>query len=96
MKGCSLGGESFKVHLDGYNLMPFFKGEVKDSPRQEFLYWSDDGDLFAIRVKQCHTAGTNRRDGSGGLMRPTSRPSGSWMIANREPQKASCGACRLA
>jgi arylsulfatase len=30
--------------------MPFFKGEVKDSPRKEFLYWSDDGDLFAIRV----------------------------------------------
>jgi arylsulfatase len=39
------------VHLDGYNLMPFFKGEVKDSPRQEFLYWSDDGDLFAIRIR---------------------------------------------
>jgi arylsulfatase len=51
MKGCSLGGKSFKVHLDGYNLMPFFKGEVKESPRQEFLYWSDDGDLLAIRVK---------------------------------------------
>src|SRR5262249_4146952 len=51
MKGCSLGGKSFKVHLDGYDLMPFFKGEVKESPRQEFLYWSDDGDLLAIRVK---------------------------------------------
>jgi arylsulfatase A-like enzyme len=32
--------------------MPLFKGDVKDSPRQEFLYWSDDGDLLAIRVKQ--------------------------------------------
>jgi arylsulfatase len=51
MKGCQLGNKSFKVHLDGYNLMPFFEGQVKESPRQEFLYWSDDGDLLAIRVK---------------------------------------------
>ncbi len=50
MKSCQLGSSSYHVHLDGYNLMPFFKGEVKDSPRKEFLYWSDDGDLFAIRV----------------------------------------------
>jgi len=50
MKNCTLGAQSFHVHLDGYNLMPFFKGDVKDSPRKEFLYWSDDGDLFALRV----------------------------------------------
>jgi len=49
-KNCTLGGKSFKVHLDGYNLIPFFKGEVKESPRKEFFYWSDDGDLFALRV----------------------------------------------
>ncbi len=47
--GCRLGNKSFHVHLDGYNLMPFFKGEVNESPRKEFLYWSDDGDLFALR-----------------------------------------------
>jgi arylsulfatase len=51
MKGCQLESKSFHVHLDGYNLMPFFKGEVKESPREDFLYWSDDGDLFAIRVR---------------------------------------------
>jgi arylsulfatase A-like enzyme len=50
LKGYSANGKNFKVHLDGYNLMPFFKGEVKESPRKEFLYWSDDGDLMAIRV----------------------------------------------
>ena len=32
-----LGNKSFHVHLDGYNLLPFFKGEVKESPRKEFL-----------------------------------------------------------
>jgi len=51
MKGTTLNGKTFKVHFDGYNLLPFLKGGVKQSPRQEFLYWSDDGDLMAIRVK---------------------------------------------
>ncbi|MGH7287406.1 MAG: arylsulfatase [Myxococcota bacterium] len=49
LTACKSGGKSFKVHLDGYNLLPFLKGEVKTAPRQEFLYWSDDGDLFALR-----------------------------------------------
>jgi arylsulfatase len=52
MKGCQSAGKSFKVHLDGYNLLPFFKGEVKESPRKEFLYWSDDGDLLGLRFNQ--------------------------------------------
>ena len=56
MKSCKLGTRSFKVHLDGYNLLPFFKGEAKESPRKEFLYWSDDGDLFAIRVNDWKVA----------------------------------------
>ena len=50
LKGTTLNGKTFKVHLDGDNLMPFLKGEVKKSPREDFLYWSDDGDLMAIRV----------------------------------------------
>jgi arylsulfatase len=50
MKSCQLGSKSYHVHLDGYDLGPYFRGEVKESPRKEFLYWSDDGDLFAIRV----------------------------------------------
>jgi arylsulfatase A-like enzyme len=51
MKGYRIGDRTFKVHLDGHNLLPFFKGEVKESPVKEFLYWSDDGDLFAIRLQ---------------------------------------------
>jgi arylsulfatase len=51
-RGYSVGGKTFKVHLDGNNLIPFFKGDVKESPRKEFLYWSDDGDQFAVRVGQ--------------------------------------------
>ena len=49
-KGYKSGDKTFKVHIDGYNLLPFLKGEVKENPRKGFLYWSDDGDLMAIRV----------------------------------------------
>jgi arylsulfatase A-like enzyme len=48
--GYKANGKDFKVHLDGHNVMPFLKGEMSESPRKEFLYWSDDGDLMAIRV----------------------------------------------
>ncbi|MGA8499409.1 MAG: arylsulfatase [Xanthobacteraceae bacterium] len=51
LKGSQIGDKTFKVHLDGYNLVPFFKGEAKQSPRQDFLYWNDDGELVAVRVR---------------------------------------------
>jgi len=38
----------YKVHLDGYNLLPAFKGEAP-WPRKEFLYWTDDGGVAALR-----------------------------------------------
>jgi arylsulfatase A-like enzyme len=49
-KGATLNGKQFKVHLDGFNLLPFLKGDAQESPRKEFLYWSDDGDLMALRA----------------------------------------------
>jgi arylsulfatase len=51
-KGQKAGNKTFKVHIDGFNLLPFLKGEAKANPRRGFLYWSDDGDLMAIRVDQ--------------------------------------------
>jgi len=48
-KGHKIGDKTYKVHLDGANLLPFLSGDVEKSPRQGFLYWSDDGDLMAIR-----------------------------------------------
>ena len=50
LRGSQIGDKTFKVHLDGHNLLPFFKGEVKEAPRKGFLYWNDDGELVAIRV----------------------------------------------
>lgn len=49
-KGYKSGNKTFKVHIDGYNLLPLIKGEVKENPRKGFLYWSDDGDLMALRL----------------------------------------------
>jgi arylsulfatase A-like enzyme len=49
LKGAKVGGKKFKVHLDGYNLLPYLTGEEKESPRKEFFYFSDDGDLVAVR-----------------------------------------------
>jgi arylsulfatase len=51
-KGHQLNGKTFKVHLDGHNLLPFLSGKEKAGPRKGFLYWSDDGDLLAIRVSE--------------------------------------------
>ena len=45
------GSKTYKVHIDGYNMLPYLKGEVKDSPRNFFFYISDDGDIMAIRVQ---------------------------------------------
>jgi arylsulfatase len=52
LNGCKTGDKTFKVHLDGFNLIPYFKGEEKESPRKDFLYWSDDGDLLAVRISE--------------------------------------------
>ena len=47
--GHQAGDKTFRVHLDGYNFVPYFKGEEKKGPRVEFFYFSDDGDLTALR-----------------------------------------------
>ncbi|HEY4167282.1 MAG TPA: arylsulfatase [Reyranella sp.] len=49
LKGYQAGNKTFKVHLDGYNQLPVLKGETTKSPRKEFVYFSDDGDLMAYR-----------------------------------------------
>jgi arylsulfatase A-like enzyme len=49
LKGHEAAGRSFKVHLDGYNILPMLNGEAQESPRKEIFYFSDDGDLTALR-----------------------------------------------
>ena len=52
MTGYQAGGATYKVHLDGYNFMPYLKGETQEGPRREFLYWTDDGELAALRYNR--------------------------------------------
>jgi len=47
--GHDVAGTTFKVHIDGYNLLPYLTGEVDKSPRQGMVYFSDDGDVLALR-----------------------------------------------
>ena len=49
LTGYQAGAKTFKVHIDGCNMLPYFTGEVAESPRQSFFYISDDGDILAIR-----------------------------------------------
>ena len=43
------GGRDYRVHLDGYNFLPFLTGEAEEGPRREIFYFSDDGDMMALR-----------------------------------------------
>jgi arylsulfatase len=48
LKGRQIGGMTYKVHLDGYDLGPALKGQGA-WPRKEFIYWTDDGSVAALR-----------------------------------------------
>jgi arylsulfatase len=48
-EGYTANGKEFRVHLDGLNFLPFFKGEVDESPRHQIIYFSQGGELNAVR-----------------------------------------------
>jgi len=50
LKGRSIGGKTFKVHIDGYDLGPALRGETA-WPRKDFIYWTDDGSVAALRYE---------------------------------------------
>jgi len=45
LKGVELNGRSYKNHIDGYNMLDYLTGESKESPRKEFMYVNDDGQI---------------------------------------------------
>ena len=49
MAGKTVGDKTFKIHLDGYNFLPYLTGKTSQGPRDDFYYFSDDGDLQAMR-----------------------------------------------
>ncbi|MBF6143795.1 arylsulfatase [Nocardia sp. 852002-20019_SCH5090214] len=50
-QGHAVGDKTFKVHIDGYNLLPYLTGEVEHSPRRGMVYFSDDCDVLGIRFE---------------------------------------------
>ena len=49
LQGLKVGDKTFKTHLDGYDFMPLFKGEVANGPRREIFYFDDNASLNALR-----------------------------------------------
>ncbi|HME07112.1 MAG TPA: arylsulfatase [Bryobacteraceae bacterium] len=52
LKGYNAGNKTFKVHLDGYNQIDYLSGKSPKGFRDEFFYFSDDGDLLAVRYQR--------------------------------------------
>ena len=51
-KGHQAAGKKFKVHLDGYNFVPYLTGKDEKGPRKEFMYFNDDAELTALRYNR--------------------------------------------
>jgi arylsulfatase A-like enzyme len=60
-KGHKAGDKTFKVHIDGYNLLPYLTGEEKTSPRKGMIYFDDDGNLVAVRFGNWKTVFMEQR-----------------------------------
>jgi arylsulfatase len=50
LDGYKANDKTFKVHIDGFNLLPYLTGQTKESPRNAMFYMSDDGDVVAVRA----------------------------------------------
>ena len=76
----------FNVHLDGYNLIPYLTGEAKESPRNSLMYFSDDGEVMAVRVgdyKFVWRSNAATRCGSGRTVREASGADISTSVSTR-------------
>ncbi|WP_410054174.1 arylsulfatase [Cupriavidus sp. BIC8F] len=65
LKGASIGGKTFKVHLDGYNFVPYLTGQTNTGPRQDFYYFNDDGLLVAYRYNDWKAVFCEQRQPGG-------------------------------
>ena len=72
LKGYKLGDMTYKVHLDGFNLVPYLTGQVDKSPRDSFLYCNDDQQLVGLRYDNWKIAFMEQR--ATGTLRVWSEP----------------------
>lgn len=72
LKGHAAGTKTFRVHLDGYNQLPYLTGQQPGSARKEFIYFDDDGDLVALRYENWKMVFEEQR--AAGTMRIWAEP----------------------
>jgi arylsulfatase A-like enzyme len=60
LKGANVGGKTFKVHLDGYNELPYLTGQQEHGARDDYYYFDDDGQLVAMRYDVLQPGATQR------------------------------------
>jgi arylsulfatase A-like enzyme len=72
LKGWSANGQTFKVHLDGYNQLPYLLGQQPASARKEFFYFNDDGELVGMRYENWKVVFAEQR--APGTLRVWSEP----------------------
>jgi len=65
LKGTDIDGKPFKVHLDGYNQLPYLTGEQPKSARNEFFYFNDDGLLVSYRFDNWKLVFSEQREPGG-------------------------------
>ena len=72
LNGANVGGKTFKVHLDGYNQLPYLTGQQPKSARNEFYYFNDDGNWSPIATttgRSCFASSGSRADSRFGQIR---------------------------
>ena len=97
--GHTIGETTYKVHIDGYNLLPYLTGEVDKSPRKGLVYVSDDGDVLALRFDNWKVVFMEQRvQGTiqiGDVLGPTRlEPGVTKLLQSRESRY--CARCRQA
>jgi arylsulfatase len=69
LKGVELNGRTYKNYIDGYNMMDYLSGKVKESPRKEFWYVNDDGEIVAARYQDWKIVWLENRGEAFGVWR---------------------------
>ncbi len=68
-KGVSINGRNYKNYIDGYNQLDYLTGKAPDSPRKEFIYVNDDGQVVALRYEDWKTVFLENRGVAFGVWR---------------------------
>jgi len=69
LKGTTINGRTYRNHVDGYNMLDYLSGKVKESPRKEFWYVNDDGELVAARYQDWKLVWLENRGEAFGVWR---------------------------